>query len=60
MFGRNDIFLKYKALVPRLGCRSEFGDLLHEMATELGCSHVYEYVTGTPFMARNMRMHLPY
>ena len=32
----------YLPLVARLGCRSEFGDLMWEMQGELGTSHAYE------------------
>lgn len=33
---------RYAALLPRLGCRSEFSDLVWEMQGELGTSHAYE------------------
>ena len=32
----------YETLLPRVSCRSEFGDLVREMQTELGVSHTYE------------------
>ncbi|MBX5467668.1 MAG: PDZ domain-containing protein [Firmicutes bacterium] len=36
------VFWRYAALLPRVGCRSEFSDLLWEMQGELGTSHAYE------------------
>jgi hypothetical protein len=38
-------YTKFKGLLPRVSCRSEFGDVLHEMITEIGCSHLYEFVS---------------
>lgn len=33
---------RYSALLPRLGCRSEYADLMWEVQGELGTSHAYE------------------
>ncbi len=37
------IFKRYSRLIPRLGSRSEFSDLVWEMQGELGTSHCYEF-----------------
>ena len=36
------VFERYRPLVDRIGCRSEFSDLVWEMQGELGTSHAYE------------------
>ena len=36
------IYERYLPLLERVGCRSEFGDLVWEMQGELGTSHAYE------------------
>ncbi len=37
------IYQRYLPLIERIGCRSEFSDLMWEMQGELGTSHAYEY-----------------
>lgn len=37
-----EVYRRYQVLLPRVGCRSEFSDLLWEMQGELGTSHAYE------------------
>ncbi len=36
------VYDRYQALLPRIGTRSEFSDLIWEMQGELGTSHAYE------------------
>jgi tricorn protease len=43
---------EYRFLLDRIRSSAEFGDLLWEVAAELGTSHAYVYPTGT-FTARN-------
>ena len=38
---------RYQALLPRVACRAELGDVLAEMLAELGCSHAW-CSTGDP------------
>ncbi len=37
------VYKRYYPLVERVGCRSEFSDLMWEMQGELGTSHCYEF-----------------
>ncbi|MCY0898440.1 MAG: PDZ domain-containing protein [Firmicutes bacterium] len=38
-----EVYHRYRALLPRIRTRSEFSDLMWEMQGELGSSHAYEY-----------------
>jgi tricorn protease len=37
---------EYRPLLDRIGCQSDFTDLLWEVFGELGCSHAYAHVAG--------------
>ncbi len=39
----DNVYDRYRALIPRITTRSELADLLWEMQAELGSSHAYEY-----------------
>lgn len=44
-----DVYDRYRKLLPRVGSRTEFSDLMWEMQGELGSSHAYEFaVQGRP------------
>ncbi|MCY0879487.1 MAG: PDZ domain-containing protein [Firmicutes bacterium] len=39
----DEVYQRYRQLLPRIRTRSEFSDLMWEMQGELGSSHAYEY-----------------